>query len=122
MWTESRISSECRHENFLDEEVQIQLALALSSAYGCTALVSGKMDVVSDGVRIQALTGGSGKASKITGTGCMLSALCALFSVKEKSFLREPQRRQNFGKSGEKETARLGRGIGTCRVLLFDFL
>ena len=127
MWTESRISSGGVDSSFSpDEEVQIQLALALSSAYGCTALISGKMDVVSDGVRIQVLTGGSEKASKITGTGCMLSALCALFSVKEKSFFEGTAKAAELWKksqeAAEKETARLGRGIGTCRVLLFDFL
>ena len=127
MWTESRISSGGVDSGFSpDEEVQIQLALALSSAYGCTALISGKMDVVSDGVRIQVLTGGSEKASKITGTGCMLSALCALFSVKEKSFFEGTAKAAELWKksqeAAEKETARLGRGIGTCRVLLFDFL
>ena len=57
---------------------QRRLAEALARRYGCTALVSGETDLVSDGKQWARLQGGDGRTAKITGSGCMLSALCAL--------------------------------------------
>ena len=127
MWTESQISSGGVDSSFSpDEEVQIHLAKGLAEAYGCTALVSGKMDVVSDGTRTQVLTGGSEKAAKLTGTGCMLSALCTLFCVEKGSIFEGTEKAAALWKKSqeeaEKETKRLGRGMGTYHALLFDFL
>ncbi len=61
-------------------ERQEELARRLAKAYGCTAMVSGEADVVSDGKECSVLTGGDGRIRRLTGSGCMLSALCALFS------------------------------------------
>lgn len=58
---------------------QLRLAERLAKAYECTALVSGASDAVSDGERSLLLSGGDVRMARITGSGCMLSALCALF-------------------------------------------
>lgn len=60
------------------ESEQLRLAEHLARAYGCTALVSGEADAVSDGEHSAILTGGDVRIARITGSGCMLSALCAL--------------------------------------------
>ena len=69
------------------KKCEIQLALALSSAYGCTALVEWKNG---RGFRRCPYSGAYRRQweglETSAGTGCMLSALCALFRVKEKSF------------------------------------
>lgn len=58
---------------------QKRIAQELAGLYQCTAFVSGKSDAVSDGMRCAVLSGGDDRIRRITGSGCMLSALCALF-------------------------------------------
>ena len=41
-------------------------------------LMTGAADVVTDGVQLDTLRGGDPRIQRITGCGCMLSALCAL--------------------------------------------
>lgn len=64
---------------WLSGDSQRDLAQALAQRYQCTVLVSGETDLVSDGERWQRIEGGDRRAARITGCGCMLSALCALF-------------------------------------------
>ena len=61
-----------------DSELRM-LAGQLSEAYSCAVLISGKKDAVSDGKDTRLIAGGSERMSRLTGGGCMLSALCALF-------------------------------------------
>ena len=56
------------------------LAASVSELYHCTFLITGSSDVVSDGRLTLFLTGGDARIRRITGGGCMLSALCALFA------------------------------------------
>lgn len=63
----------------MGREAHEKLAAALALAFECTAFVSGREDVVSDGERHMFLEGGDERMARITGSGCMLSALCALF-------------------------------------------
>lgn len=60
-------------------EEETELARKLARAYNCTVLVTGAADVVSDGKRYVSLSGGDARIRRVTGGGCMLSALCALF-------------------------------------------
>ncbi len=64
----------------LEQEVQRKLAIVLAQTYNCTALISGEADAISDGERSMLVTGGDARIKRITGSGCMLSALCALLS------------------------------------------
>ena len=57
-----------------------KVAEELARAYSCTVLVSGNQDVVSDGERTESISGGDRRIARITGGGCMLSALCAMFA------------------------------------------
>ena len=59
------------------------LAKKLARACGCTVYISGTVDVVSDGKRICEICGGDDRVTRITGSGCMLSALCAVFAGEE---------------------------------------
>lgn len=61
------------------EEAACSLAAQLAQAMGCTVLMTGVTDVVADGIRFEILCGGDPSIRRITGGGCMLSALCALF-------------------------------------------
>lgn len=61
------------------DEQRRTLAARLAEAYGCTVLLSGKIDTISDGTHTVQYGGGDDRIARLTGGGCMLSALCALF-------------------------------------------
>ncbi len=54
-------------------------ASALSGMYGTTVLASGKSDIVTDGILLVQVNNGTPMLSSVTGTGCMLGALCAAY-------------------------------------------
>ena len=54
-------------------------AAELAGKYSTTILASGKTDIVADGGRIVQIHNGTPQLSAVTGTGCMLGALCAAF-------------------------------------------
>ena len=60
------------------EEAACALATQLAQALGCTVLMTGATDVVTAGVQLDTIRGGDQRIQRITGGGCMLSALCAL--------------------------------------------
>lgn len=62
----------------LSRSEQKALAEALAKEYRCAVLVTGREDAVSDGERTEFLGGGDDRIARITGGGCMLSALCGL--------------------------------------------
>ena len=49
----------------------------IATKYNCLVIVTGEQDVITDGNRLEWITGGHEKITKITGSGCLLSALCA---------------------------------------------
>lgn len=110
----------------LGEKVQLKIAEMLAQTYGCTALISGEVDAISDGERSIFLTGGDARITRITGSGCMLSALCALFSGTGLA----PYEAACAAGSIWKESAyragiltdRTQKGIGSFYVHLFDAL
>ncbi len=54
-------------------------ASSLALKYGCTVIASGKTDIVTDGRRTLLIKNGCEFLSRVTGTGCMLGAICAAF-------------------------------------------
>ena len=63
----------------LTESDVCSTAKQTANLFQTTVLITGAMDVVSDGENTQLLTGGDSRICRITGGGCMLSALCSLF-------------------------------------------
>lgn len=59
-------------------------ASALSKSTGAVVVISGKSDVISDGKKIGIVNNGCPIMSKITGSGCMLTALTAAFTAANK--------------------------------------
>jgi hydroxyethylthiazole kinase len=49
----------------------------LAIKYGCTVAATGKVDVVGDGKRLARIANGVEMLTRITGSGCMVGALCA---------------------------------------------
>ena len=59
----------------------VQLVKAFAQRAGCIVAVTGAIDLVSDGERCWCIRNGRAEMSRITGTGCQLSALMTAFLV-----------------------------------------
>ena len=59
----------------------VQLVKAFAAQTGCIIAVTGAIDLVSDGERCWCIRNGRPEMSRITGTGCQLSALTTAFLV-----------------------------------------
>ena len=95
-----------------------------ASLLNCTVLITGKEDVVSDGKQTQILTGGDSRIRRITGGGCMLSALCTLFLCTDTSAFDAVRAagalwRETALEAGRRTDAEKS-GIGSFHVHLFD--
>ena len=107
----------------LEDSKLRMLAGQLSEAYSCTVLISGKKDAVSDGKDTCLIAGGTERMSRLTGGGCMLSALCALCcgcgyepytaAWRAGELWKESARRAEMQNSGTV-------GIGSFHAYLFD--
>lgn len=61
----------------LEQNTVIAAAKALAEKYNTVVLASGKEDIVTDGEKTVLIKNGCDQLSFITGTGCMLGAICA---------------------------------------------
>ncbi len=57
-----------------------QVAKAVARKYGCVAAITGAIDSLSDGARTVRIENGHPMLSRVTGTGCMTSALSGAFA------------------------------------------
>ncbi|MDD6213364.1 MAG: hydroxyethylthiazole kinase [Clostridiales bacterium] len=108
------------------EAEQTELAERLANAYGCVSLISGPVDVVSDGSRSIVMRGGDSRAVRVTGSGCMLSALCALLtgagiSSFEAAVAASAIWKESCCKAGVR-TDQINGGMGSFHTYLFDAL
>lgn len=62
-----------------------EICSLLSRRLSTIILASGKTDIITDGKRLIQISNGSEQLSKVTGTGCMLGALCAAYMAVEQS-------------------------------------
>lgn len=74
-YTSSGVDTE---QNCRTEEI-IKISAELAKKYKTVILASGKEDIIADGSRVLIIKNGTHKLSEVTGTGCMLGALCACF-------------------------------------------
>ncbi len=64
----------------LEEESDgAKIALTLAKKLGCVIAITGKSDIVSDGVNSYVLENGDSALTKVTGTGCMTTSLIGSF-------------------------------------------
>lgn len=69
----------------LDFEETVECAVNLARKYNCIILASGKTDIVTDGKKTIYINNGTPQLASVTGTGCMLGALCASFLSVDRS-------------------------------------
>ena len=110
-------------EDTLDRAVEDVRTLA--AKYRCVMAVTGAIDLVGapDG-RVAVIRGGNEIMTKITGSGCMLSALTGAYAGAEPKFLFEAVSAAlaAYGVCGELafESLKPGEGCGTFGTRLFD--
>ena len=68
-------------ESISASESTDQIAKKFASAFGCTAAITGVVDVVSDGKKVAKLNNGDAMLGKVVGTGCMSSVIVASFAA-----------------------------------------
>ena len=89
---------------------------------GTAVLLSGPEDLITDGARVWCVTGGSGRMSLVTGTGCMLSVLCGVFAPVEPDAAAAAALASAFWKICARRAEHLAadRGSGSFRTALLD--
>lgn len=103
-------------------EHRLAAARALAAKLGCTVLLTGARDIVSDGARSAAISGGSELMPLVTGGGCMLSALCgAILTVEGDAFAAACAASLCWKRCSELAEQMSGRaGPGSLRASLMD--
>ena len=111
-------------ENGVDSsETRITAAEAAQTAakkLGCVCAVTGERDVISDGSRTVTILSGTPLLKKVTGAGCMTSALCAAMCTASDGFVGAAAGIALMDICGELAQERSGLP-GSFRAALFDF-
>ena len=97
-------------------------AQKLARNLDCTVLLSGDADHISDGRRSLCVHGGSAMMTMVTGSGCMLSALCGAFAAVESDVFRAACLASQFWKAcaAQAENYVGRRAPGSFRIALMD--
>lgn len=95
-------------------------AAELARRHRAVILASGKVDVVTDGRRLVHIHNGTEQLSTVTGTGCMLGALCATFLSAERGLDAAVTACAVLGISGQ--LAETEQGSGSFMTNLMDAL
>lgn len=99
------------------------IAVKVARKYRCIAAVTGKADVVSDGKTVMIIQNGHPLLSRVSGTGCMTTALIGCFAGVTNQMLHAAVAGVSvMGLAGEEAASLLNEreGLGTYKVKLFD--
>lgn len=97
-------------------------AMELARRLGCVALLSSDTDVVTNGSSCTEIPGGSSRVTAVTGSGCMLSALCGAFLAVSEDPLQAAIAASTFWKAcAEAAEVRCnGKVMGSYHIALID--
>ncbi len=101
------------------EKISVELALKTNAV----VVTTGKVDYITDGKRIAAVSNGTSMLSKITGTGCMLNSIIAsCCSVNNDYLVSSAVATSAMGICGEtaEKNLNINEGSGTFRYRLID--
>lgn len=101
-------------------ERRMDAAGQLKRQYGTVVLLSGKEDLISGPGGEWRVKGGSAWMTRVTGTGCMLSALCGAFAAVEPEMEAAAVLAAAFWKVCASRAEAEARGPGTFRAALMD--
>ena len=114
------------HSSGVDADASLDLyqcsriAVKLAKQHHCIILASGKTDIVTDGKQLIHIKNGTSMLAKVTGTGCMLGALCGCYLAACQDLTAPATACAVLGICGE--LAETDRGTGTFMVNLMDKL
>ncbi|MFH0816700.1 MAG: hydroxyethylthiazole kinase [Methanobacteriota archaeon] len=95
-------------------------ARALAKAEGCTVVVTGAEDIITDGSRLLLVMNGHPRMGDVVGTGCMAASVIGAFSAVESDrTLAAAFAMTVYGIAGE-TAAKDARGPGSMKQNLFD--
>ncbi|MHA6260895.1 hydroxyethylthiazole kinase [Sporosarcina sp. CAU 1771] len=100
-----------------------ELAIRVATTFSCVAVISGKIDTVSNGQETVQIDNGDSWLKNITGTGCMTTSLIGCFSGMTKNYLHAAVSGMSLmSLSGERAKIQLQKdeGIGMYKVRLMD--
>ncbi len=96
------------------------IAKKVASEYGCTAAITGKTDIVSDGSSVYLVNNGHQMMGSIVGTGCMAASVIGSFCAVEKDYaLASASALSVMGIAGELAAAK-SHGPATFKEAFFD--
>lgn len=100
----------------------VHVAETAARRYGCVSAVTGEIDVISDGSKTVSIHNGHIMLTKVTGTGCMTSALVGAYCGVSKDYLTAAiSGVAAMGLAGEAAFERAGHlGTGSFRTALID--
>ena len=95
-----------------------------AKGYDCTVLISGEVDIISDGQQTATVRNGTSLFPKVTASGCLLSAVCAAFlAVDEgKHFSATIEACAAYTIAGEIAAKNLTTQVGQFQIRLLDEL
>ena len=105
-------------EPSIDMDNITMVAAELAKKYKTVILATGKTDVITDGKRIVYVKNGTSELASVTGTGCMLGALCSTFMTSASPMDATISACCYFGICGE--LSRTKNGNGSFMVNLID--
>lgn len=105
-------------EKTLDEGYISRISVKLAREYNTIILASGKTDIITDGKKLIGVKNGVPGLSSVTGTGCMLGALCACYLSVQRSIQAAAAACAALGICGE--LSNKDKGAGSFMVGLMD--
>lgn len=121
-----RLSGEGVDAAAADPAATRALALSMARSLGCIVAVTGQEDIVTNGSSVCCISNGTPLLRRVTGTGCMLTVLCAAFLAAnpDTPFEAACAAVCMMGLCGEQAAARMGAldGTGSLRLYLMDAL
>ncbi len=109
-------------ESSTHSETALKAAQDLAQKLPCVVCVSGETDFITDGLKTYALSNGDSMMARITGMGCVASALIGAFLAVEKSALKATiSAMAVMGIAGE-IAKKKSEGVGSFQVAFLDAL
>ena len=101
-----------------------RLAASLAGKLECVVAISGPYDIVSDGARTCVIGGGDEMMTRITGCGCMESALLGAYLAAEPDVWKAAVAAMSLmslcGQNAARAVRRAGEGTASMRIRLLD--
>jgi hydroxyethylthiazole kinase len=102
----------------------IELAEKAAEQFGCTVVITGEMDVITNGKTTHTVANGHPLLTKVTGTGCLLSSVIGAFAAIEKDMVKAATTAVTaYGIAAEKAAETTAdKGPGSFQIELLDQL